>query len=148
MVLMSLTGCAEKSKELNVNQFQSRVVVKSPELEMTGIFDFENKQSMSFRVVSPKEINGVTVKLSGGLLKAESDDVSVSVGNMNESEDIYSPLFEAVSLLCTSQVRIPESGRGKLSFEGSRGSVSAEISYDDGKILSIDNDGINYCFLY
>ncbi len=148
ILLLSLTACTGKTKELNLNEFKSRIVVEGAAIEMSGILHFKNRQDMSFTVETPEEISGFTVKLSSGMLRTELDEMSVPIGNLKKSNDIYSPLFEALSLLYSSQVKIPEKGNGTLSFEGSKGNIVTELSYDDEKILNIENEGINYRFIY
>ena len=103
---------------------------------------------MKFVVDTPEEIKGMSVSLSSGVISAAFGDVSVSEDILLLCDDIYSPLFEAVSLLWHYNEGIPYDGEGKVFLQGTDGKISAELSYEEPRITYIENNGFSYSFSY
>ncbi|MBQ8503600.1 MAG: hypothetical protein IJ491_04905 [Clostridia bacterium] len=148
VMLLSLTACSEKTKALQLTEFQSEVTIKNSENEIRGSFCFSSASDMTFTVSYPEEMEKMTLYSDGTELKLTSGKVSVPFEKLSFGENMFSPLFDAVSLLSVSSPMISEEGTDNLVLQGESGEYSFVVSSDEMRIASIEKNGITYSFRY
>lgn len=93
--------------------------------------------------------------MKGTVLNGSMSDISITVGKLSlpltevgTEKDLFSPLFEAVSLLAVSQTEINTEGENLIAFTGNKGEYELNFSSDEMKIMSFENNGTVYSFKY
>lgn len=148
LMLFSLSACSEKTKELKLTEFESEVTITNAENKISGTFNFSSPSKMNFTVDFPEEMRGITLSFDGETLTVTSDDLTLPLENISFGEDMFSPLFDAVSMLCFSQLQIKETGMNTLSIPNETGEHIIEFSSDEMKIISVQSMENTYGFQY
>ncbi len=148
LLLLSLTACTEKSKELFLENFQSEVTIEKSGSQIKGTFRYISPDEMNFTVSSPEEMKGTMLNVVDEEFCITVGDLSMPLSQVSTGKDVFLPLFEAVSHLASSQTEIKDRGENTLTFTASRGEYELIFSSDEMKILSFKNNGTTYNFQY
>lgn len=148
LLLLSLTACTEKTKDLTFTEFQSEVTIENAESQIKGTFNYISPDEMNFTVSSPEEMKGTTLNFIKKDISITTGSLSMPLAQVSTGKDLFLPLFEAVSHLASSQTEIKEQGENVITFSRSRGEYQLNFSSDEMKILSFQNNGATYNFQY
>lgn len=148
LLLLSLTACAEKTKDLTLTEFQSEVTIENAESQIKGTFNYISPDEMNFTVSSPEEMKGTVLNFSKKDISITTGSLSLPLTQVSLGKDLFLPLFEAVSHLDSSQTEIKEQGENTIAFTLGRGEYQLNFSSDEMKIISFQNNGTTYNFQY
>ena len=146
---LTLSGCSRKTQQFTLREFESEVLVSDGEKQIRGNFCLANGADMTFEITSPRELQGITVSLTGGEKTLTYCEMELEYDELVLKNDVLSDLFRCVSLLSSGSYEVSSHDeKGVITLSEGENEYKVYLTAGQPEKISSDKKGISYSFFY